>query len=138
MAASIIYGCGYLFLLWKGAQNDAHCNCIKSCQIKLHVLCSVSATLYILLNQKPWKNRKNIFISLKKLQLFSRLFLILFLFFSSIFHSKNDFEQWNHYHVLVMTSCINICKCNFWITHCELEHPSKPDPRSLSKEHSGK
>ena len=29
MAASIIHGCGYLFLLWKGAQNDAHCNCIK-------------------------------------------------------------------------------------------------------------
>ena len=27
--ASIMYGCGYLFLLWKGAQNDAHCNCIK-------------------------------------------------------------------------------------------------------------
>ena len=29
VAASILYGCGYLFLLWKGAQNDAHCNCIK-------------------------------------------------------------------------------------------------------------
>ena len=29
MAASILYGCGYLFLLWKGAQNDAHYNCIK-------------------------------------------------------------------------------------------------------------
>ena len=29
VAASIIYGCGSLFLLWKGAQNDAHCNCIK-------------------------------------------------------------------------------------------------------------
>ena len=30
VAASILYGCGYLFLLWKGAQNDAHCICIKS------------------------------------------------------------------------------------------------------------
>ena len=29
LAASILYGCGYLFLLWKGAQNDAHCNYIK-------------------------------------------------------------------------------------------------------------
>ena len=29
MAASFLYGCGYLFPLWKGAQNDAHCNCIK-------------------------------------------------------------------------------------------------------------
>ena len=26
MAASVLYGCGYLLLLWKGAQNDAHCN----------------------------------------------------------------------------------------------------------------
>ena len=25
----LFYGCGYLFLLRKGAQNDAHCNCIK-------------------------------------------------------------------------------------------------------------
>ena len=25
MAASILYDCGYLFLLWKGVQNDAHC-----------------------------------------------------------------------------------------------------------------
>ena len=23
------YMCGYLFVLWKGAHNDAHCNCIK-------------------------------------------------------------------------------------------------------------
>ena len=30
MAASILYCCGYFFLLWKGAQNDAHCNCIKA------------------------------------------------------------------------------------------------------------
>ena len=29
VAASIIYDCGCLFLLWKSAQNDAHCNCIK-------------------------------------------------------------------------------------------------------------
>ena len=29
VAASILYGCGYFFLLWKGAHNDAHCNCIK-------------------------------------------------------------------------------------------------------------
>ena len=25
---SVLYGCGFLLLLWKGAQNDAHCNCI--------------------------------------------------------------------------------------------------------------
>ena len=29
VAASILDGCRYLFLLRKGAQNDAHCNCIK-------------------------------------------------------------------------------------------------------------
>ena len=29
VAAFILYGCGYLFLLWKGAQSDAYCNCIK-------------------------------------------------------------------------------------------------------------
>ena len=28
VAASVLYGCGCLFLLWKVAQNDAHCNCI--------------------------------------------------------------------------------------------------------------
>ena len=30
VAASILDGCGYLFLLWKGAQNDVYCNCIKA------------------------------------------------------------------------------------------------------------
>ena len=28
IAASVWYSCGYLFLLWQGAQNNAHCNCI--------------------------------------------------------------------------------------------------------------
>ena len=28
VAASILYGCGYL--LWQGAQIDAHCDCIKT------------------------------------------------------------------------------------------------------------
>ena len=25
---SVLYGCGFLLLLWKSAQNDRHCNCI--------------------------------------------------------------------------------------------------------------
>ena len=29
VAASILCSCGYLFLLWKGVQNDVHCNSIK-------------------------------------------------------------------------------------------------------------
>ena len=28
VAASALYGCGYTFLLWKGAQNNVHCYCI--------------------------------------------------------------------------------------------------------------
>ena len=28
MAASVLYGCGYLLLLWKGMQNDPYCNSI--------------------------------------------------------------------------------------------------------------
>ena len=26
--AAVLYGCGYLLLLRKGAQNDAYCNCV--------------------------------------------------------------------------------------------------------------
>ena len=28
MDAFVLYGCGFLLLLWKGAQNDVHCNSI--------------------------------------------------------------------------------------------------------------
>ena len=44
VAASILYGCGYFFLLWKGLQNDAHCNYIKPPYVNHDVLiqlCSV-------------------------------------------------------------------------------------------------
>ena len=34
VAASVLYVCGYLFLLWKGAQYDPHCNCIVSYTLK--------------------------------------------------------------------------------------------------------
>ena len=32
---SIFYGCGFLSLLWKSAQNDAQCNCIVSTSLTL-------------------------------------------------------------------------------------------------------
>ena len=28
LSASVLYGCGYILLLSKCVQNDAHCNCI--------------------------------------------------------------------------------------------------------------
>ena len=28
LAASFVFGCPYILLLWRGAQNDTHCNCI--------------------------------------------------------------------------------------------------------------
>ena len=31
-SASVLYGCRYLLLLWKGAQNDVHWNCIAPSQ----------------------------------------------------------------------------------------------------------
>ena len=32
---SLLYGCGFVSLLWKGAQNDAHCNCIVSTSLNI-------------------------------------------------------------------------------------------------------
>ena len=37
VAASILYGCAYLFLLWKGALNDVHCNYQTSLSIFLKI-----------------------------------------------------------------------------------------------------
>ena len=34
MAASVLYVCGYLFLLWKGTQYDPNCNYIVSYILK--------------------------------------------------------------------------------------------------------
>ena len=35
VATSILCGCGYLLLLWKDAQKDAHCNCILPLTLKM-------------------------------------------------------------------------------------------------------
>ena len=33
---SILYGCGFLSLLWKGVQNTAYCNCIVSTSLSIY------------------------------------------------------------------------------------------------------
>ena len=70
MAASLLYGSGYLFLLGKGAQNDAHCNCIippyastgKRKRKRNLIVKEKHSFISISLQLQDWKNKDNNFL----------------------------------------------------------------------------
>ena len=49
---SILYGCCFLSLLWKGAQNDVHCNCVVSTSLSIFILLQLQSWIILRVRTK--------------------------------------------------------------------------------------
>ena len=94
VAASILYACGYLFLLWKGAQNDVHFNYIIPPSAK---------------NVKTKVNFLSINIMSKKLHWINTDFLSIE--FTTVMYIKKDvkFDNFGLSHIHAMSN-----KSGYW------------------------
>ena len=68
---SILYGCGFLSLLWKGVQTDTHCNCIVSSSLRCYATFKVRKIEYLFYKVNTCLQKATTFIGLQPEQTFS-------------------------------------------------------------------